>query len=140
MNGRPPLTFSSAGVMMQIWRQRIYPLPPNQFFYPFYFTFQCLHKIGDIPICDNRDLPIKILQTHSGLCPEPRGLTLWFPRGRKKDSILSVCCPSQTRYDAHVAPQRCTILHIGKASTVYHRFKKIFTLKIKIVLDMGYTS
>ena len=30
--------------------------------------------------------------------------------------------PSQTRYGARVAPQRCTILHIGKAKTVYHGY------------------
>lgn len=51
------------------------------------------------------------------------GLSLWFPRGTArlptvatKKAVL-VHCPLQTRYGARVAPQRCTILHIGKAVT-----------------------
>ena len=48
-------------------------------------------------------------------------------------------CLSQTRYGAHVAPQRCTILRIGKAYASYHTGACLSPLKIKVVLDMGYT-
>ena len=52
------------------------------------------------------------------------GLTRWFPRGSradprntKKRQYVLHCLP-QTRHGARVAPQRCTILHIGKAVAV----------------------
>ena len=48
-------------------------------------------------------------------------------------------CLSQTRYGAYVAPQRCTILRIGKAYASYHTGACLSPLKIKVVLDMGYT-
>ena len=56
----------------------------------------------------------------------------------KKGSAVAL--PSGTRYGAHVAPQRCTILRNGKAVISYHIRGVFYPLKFKIVLDMGYTS
>ena len=49
-------------------------------------------------------------------------------------------CLLQTRYGARVAPQRCTILHIGKAVAIEHFGCQWTPLKTKVVLDIGYTS
>ncbi len=40
------------------------------------------------------------------------------PLKEKRQHIMY--CLSQTRYGAHVAPQRCTIPRIGKAVSLYH--------------------
>ena len=47
--------------------------------------------------------------------------------------------PSQTRYGAHVASQRCTILRSGKAIILCRNTQLMATPKTQIVLDMGYT-
>ena len=47
--------------------------------------------------------------------------------------------PSQTRYGAHVASQRCTILRSGKALILCRFTQLMATPKTQIVLDMGYT-
>ena len=47
--------------------------------------------------------------------------------------------PSQTRYGAHVASQRCTILRSGKAIILCQFSQLKATQKTLCVLDMGYT-
>ena len=47
--------------------------------------------------------------------------------------------PPQTRYGAHVASQRCTILRSGKAIILCQNTQLMATPKTQIVLDMGYT-
>lgn len=65
----------------------------------------------------------KLRQVKPGRCPGPRGLTLLFRKGqlhRKEKRQRPRHCPLQTRYGAHVAPQRCTIPRTGKAIPLYH--------------------
>ena len=56
-----------------------------------------------------------------------------------KEAVLPYCLP-QTRHGAHVAPQRCTILCVGKAVQIYHIWVWISIPPNQIVLDLGYTS
>ena len=58
--------------------------------------------------------------------PTKRGDTNWYR-------------PPQTRYGAHVASQRCTILRSGKAIILCRNTQLMATPKTQIVLDMGYT-
>ena len=58
--------------------------------------------------------------------PTKRGDTNWYR-------------PPQTRYGAHVASQRCTILRSGKAIILCWNTQLMATPKTQIVLDMGYT-
>ena len=58
--------------------------------------------------------------------PTKRGDTNWYR-------------PPQTRYGAHVASQRCTILRSGKAIILCRNTQLMATQKTQIVLDMGYT-
>ena len=60
------------------------------------------------------------------LSPSKRGDTNWYR-------------PPQTRYGAHVASQRCTILRSGKAIILSRNAQLMATPKTQIVLDMGYT-
>ena len=56
-----------------------------------------------------------------------------------KEAIPIGTAPSQNRYGAHVASQRCTILRDGKAIILSWNAQLMSTLKTHIVLDMGYT-
>ena len=60
------------------------------------------------------------------LPPSKRGDTNWYR-------------PPKTRYGAHVASQRCTILRSGKAIILSQNAQLMATPKTQIVLDMGYT-
>ena len=60
------------------------------------------------------------------LSPSKRGDTNWYR-------------PPQTRYGAHVASQRFTILRSGKAIILSRNAQLMATPKTQIVLDMGYT-
>ena len=76
-----------------------------------------------------------------GRCPGPRGLTLLFRKGqlhRKEKRQRPRHCPLQTRYGAHVAPQRCTIPRTGKAIPLYHICKKNASTKNQVVRNIGY--
>ena len=56
------------------------------------------------------------------------------------EKAVHLHCLPQTRYGARVAPQRCTILRIGKTTIGYHRRGSLTPQRIKIVLEKGYTS
>ena len=50
MNGKPPLTFSSAGAILQIWQQRNAPLPSSHILFCFTSCFGVYTKLGTHPI------------------------------------------------------------------------------------------
>jgi len=67
-----------------------------------------------------------------GLCPGPRGLTLWFPGGSDKERQRAHAhCLPETHLGARVAPQRCPILPGGKAAIGYHLRGNLSPLKFK---------
>ena len=49
MNGKPPLTFSSAGAILQIWQQRNAPLPSSHILFCFTSCFGVYTKLGTHP-------------------------------------------------------------------------------------------
>lgn len=55
-----------------------------------------------------------------GSAPQPPRFTLLFRGGSEKAVRPQAHCLPQTRYDARVAPQRCPILHTGKAFLLYY--------------------
>ena len=73
----------------------------------------------------------------NGALPQtPRFNALVYQEAMKKGSAIKHCLP-QTRYSARVAPQRCTILCIGKASLLYHNFDKIIFNFINLSTLLG---
>ena len=50
MNGKPPLTFSSAGAILQIWQQRNAPLPSSHILFCFTSCFGVYTKLGTHPV------------------------------------------------------------------------------------------
>ena len=50
MNGKPPLTFSSAGAILQIWQQRNAPLPSSHILFCFTSCFGVYTKLGTHPM------------------------------------------------------------------------------------------
>ena len=74
----------------------------------------------------------------NGALPQtPRFNELVSKEAMKKKAVPIDHCLSQTRYSARVAPQRCTILCIGKASLLYHNFDKIIFNFINLSTLLG---